>query len=404
MSDNTLRSTIGPPAEGTKRFLKRPNVIRKIRRKLKDGNHLLLSAPRRIGKTSLLKFLLNNPQEDQIVKYMIVQSVSSQNEFFKQLLNELINDEQIYSGLERFINHASKSLKGYISRVKRIELTGSVVFSDDEQINYYESVNDILNALDDEGKNIIILVDEFPDALTNIYENDPREGIQFLQRHREMRDLHNQSRIQFVYTGSTGLKHVVQKIGDIDLPNNLQEVYVPPLDHEEAHQLVRSLTRGKQEDIASFDIQPTVVDYLLERITWKLPYYIQIIVEKLFDEFETEPHPIGKEEVDYALAALVRSGSEYADYFQHWKSRLAKAFKGNDYRLAIDILNLTARNGEISYPAYFNLEQKHKIADKNYVLNVLRYDGYLAPQDDNEKLFGFNSILLREWWSINVLS
>ena len=68
----------------------------------------------------------------------------------------------------------------------------------------------------------------------------------------------------------------------------------------------------------------------------------------------------------------------------------------------MDVLNLTAINGVISYDEYNDLCVKHTVKkDRHYVLDILQFDGYLA-EDEASKSYGYNSVLLREWWKNNV--
>ena len=403
MEKESLKASIGKPAEGSDYYLERPQITRKIHRKLDEGSHLLISAPRRIGKTSILKHLTNTPRDNQIVKYLIVQSVSSQGEFFKKLFNELINDNQIYSRIDQWVNNATTALKQYVTRIKSVNLGGTIELDKEASLDYHDLIQQVFDQLSGHDQRIIIMVDEFPDALVNIHNNDAKESLQFLQRNRDLREKHSKSNIQFVYTGSTGLKNVVNKIGDIHLINDIQEVHIPPLSNAEAKELTSRLVKGKQRYLGDFELTDGVVDYLLGRISWNLPYYIQIIVEKLFDGFENHKQPINADTVETALASLVHSGSEHADYFEHWKRRLAKSFKDEEFHLAMEVLSVCATKGVIHYNEYANLEQKHNVEDKRHVLNVLGHDGYLIAAED-ENTHGFNSVLLKEWWYINVVN
>ena len=46
-----LKSSLGQPAEGERKYFHRPAVVKKIQRQLNNNEHLLISAPRRIGKS-----------------------------------------------------------------------------------------------------------------------------------------------------------------------------------------------------------------------------------------------------------------------------------------------------------------------------------------------------------------
>ncbi|MCD4655168.1 hypothetical protein K8T06_14700, partial [bacterium] len=51
----------GKAADGKHRYYKRKSIERKIWSKIKQGEDLLLAAPRRSGKSSILKYLERNP-------------------------------------------------------------------------------------------------------------------------------------------------------------------------------------------------------------------------------------------------------------------------------------------------------------------------------------------------------
>ena len=122
MSDlQALKSSLGQPAEGEKRFFPRTNITKKILRKLSNGENLLISAPRRIGKSSILKDIVKNQSDQEIIKYMIVQSVNSQEEFFKKLFNELIEDKEIFDGVSGYLTRISPVVNSCISRVNGIK-------------------------------------------------------------------------------------------------------------------------------------------------------------------------------------------------------------------------------------------------------------------------------------------
>lgn len=397
-----LISTTGPAAEGENRFFPRPNITKKIKRKLSNKENLLISAPRRIGKTSILKDMRDNHDEDEIVKYIIVQSVSSSEEFFKKLFNELIKDERIFGGISHYLKNASAAIGRYVSRVKGISIDGTVEFSSGDNICYQDELFRLIEELLTHPKKIILFIDEFPDAVNNIFEIEREKAVQFLQQHRELRERYSNSNIQFVYTGSTGLKNVVRKIGEIHLINNLVEVKIPPLSKSEGRMLIQRLILGKKQELENFGIPDATVDYMLSKIKWLLPYYIQIIVDELFEYFENTREVINNHSIDKVLSELVKANSNHSDYFENWKSRLAKSFSPLEKKLALDVLNHISKEGEILYSEYYDFSQKYEVEDEKFVIEVLQHDGYIHEDAGSGKKYGFNSVLLKEWWYINV--
>lgn len=392
-----LKSSLGQPAEGEKKYFPREKIVKKILRKLEAGENILISAPRRIGKSSILKHIARNKNENQIIKYMIVQSVNSQEEFFKKLFNELIEDKEIFEGLDRYFKKATSTVRAYASRIRTVSLE-SITINPDEIINYYEECIKLISSFKTDKK-IIIFIDEFPDAVNNILENDEKLAINFLQKNREIREKFSDENLQFVYTGSTGLKNVVRKLKKLDLINDIKTIEVLPFSDNEARELIQRLVLGFKEEIEEFNISEDAIEYILEKISWKLPYYIQIIVDELFEHYDEYQEEIVCETVDFVLSEIVKSKSTHSDYFENWKDRLGRAFKNEEYNFAIEVLNYISKNESIDYEEFCDFATKHNVRDSKYILDVLEHDGYVS---EDAKKYGFNSILLKNWWFINV--
>jgi transcription termination factor NusB len=394
-----LSSTVGPPANSKKKYFPRQKIVNKIVRRLRNGENLLLSAPRRIGKTTILKYLEENHSDDQIIKYIIVQSVNTQEEFFKHILNELLDDKEILAGIQGYLKQASSTVRRYASKIKDIKIAGSSIHLDNEPIDYYSECIKLIESFKTD-KQIVIFIDEFPDTLNNILEQDGRlMAINFLQKNRDLRMKFSDKDLKFVYTGSTGLKNVVRKFDKLDLINDIKTVDVPTFSKDEAKELIQRLVIGFQNEMETFRVSNEVIEYILEKITWKLPYYMQMIVDGLFEYYEDNEKMITKQIVDIILSNIVKSKSDYFDYFENWKGRLKKAFKNQDYTFAINVLSYISKNETIKYEVFFDLSVKYEVNDSRYILDVLQHDGYIS---ENNKQYGFNSILLKEWWFMNV--
>ncbi len=67
-----LSISAGRAADGEDKYFERMRVETKIWSKIKRGEHLLLAAPRRTGKSSVLKNLERNPKDGYLAKYKSV--------------------------------------------------------------------------------------------------------------------------------------------------------------------------------------------------------------------------------------------------------------------------------------------------------------------------------------------
>jgi hypothetical protein len=395
-----LRITTGISAEGEDKYFPRPAITEKIWRKIENGEHLQLTAPRRVGKTSILKHLFREPRKGYLVKYLIVQSVDRENEFYKLLFNELIEDKKIFGQLEGYFRQASKVVKDYLNRISAIG-TNEVTFDHSASLDYESELKNLIRAIDDGGEKIILEVDEFPHAVENILKIDERAGIRFLQSIREFRQDDRLSRkVQFIFTGSIGLGNIVKKIGQSNLIMDLAPVPIPPLSPEEAKALIRDLVCGLQEFHGiGLTLTEDCLAYLLEKIDWLIPYNIQIVIDELCDLHE-EGQTLDEQAVDEALLRIVRNKYKHDNYFDHWKSRLKSAFDDlAQYNLAREVLNLLAANQPIDRATFHDLAVKHRVVDPQYVQGVLEYDGYI---NEHEGRLRFNSPILKAWWYKNV--
>ncbi len=393
-----IRITTGSPAEGAEKYFPRPAITERIWRKIANGEHLQLTAPRRVGKTSILKHLVQQPQPGYLVKYIIVQSVDRENEFYKLLFNELVEDKRIFGQLTGYLRQASTMVKDYINRISTIG-TNEIAFDPSATLNYEVELKNLIRAIDDGCEKIILEIDEFPHAVENILKLDTQAGIRFLQSTRELRQDDRISRkVQFIFTGSIGLGNVVKRVGQANLI--MAAVPVPPLSVAEAETLIRELVQGLKEfhDI-DLPLAESAQGYLLAQIDWLIPYYIQIVVDELCDIHE-EGQPLDRRAVDEALLRIVKNRYKHDNYFAHWKSRLKIAFDDlTQYHLARELLNLLATNQPVDRATFHDLGVKHQVADPQYVLGVLEYDGYT---NEHEGRLRFNSPILKAWWYKNV--
>lgn len=390
----------GRAADGKEKYFERPKIEKKIWHKIKQKEHLLLAAPRRTGKSSLLKNLERNPQKGYLIKYKSVQSVDSINEYFKQLYKLLLEDDSIFSFYDRYFKKAKGAVKSFASRIRGLATDG-IEIDPNEHVDYYLECEQLLKALPENFETLILLIDEFPDAVRNITNLDKAEAIRFLQLNRNLRQELTYANLQFIYTGSIGLGNVVSKLNRLDLINDIINIEVPPLEKKEAMALISRLALGLKGEEESFEIEESVKTYILEKDSWLIPYYIQIIVDELFDFYEAGK-TITNDSIDTVIDKIIRDRYKYQDYFENWKTRLQQAFKKDEYRCALEVLNYISTNGLIDYNTLYDISIKHKIDDLKTVTNVLEYDGYINKNSNKE--YRFNSIILKEWWCINVAS
>ena len=394
-----LKPTIGQPATGREHYFDRPQISQQIRRSLERGGNLLISAPRRIGKSSLIKHLLTQAAANEIIIYISVQSATHSNEFFEKLFKELIKNNTVFAGMNGFTQRASAGLKNIISRVRNITLEGGLEIDKTANIDYYTELQTLIKALTE--KKVILLLDEFPDAVSNMIRRDQQLAIEFLLQMRELRQISSDLGLQFILTGSSGLANVVSQLGENDLINDLEEISVAPYTEQEASVFIQRLVLGYQIHYSSdFQINDNTLAYILEKINWRLPYYLQIMIKSLFEAFENTQVIAEPATVDKVLAAMLTAQSEYYGYFQYWYQRLQDNLDNASYQAAIEMLNQLAcdKVSTLAQLKSLPFATKPELPVKQ-ILNILEHDGYISQ---HQQQYGFNSFLLKQWWVEHV--
>jgi AAA+ ATPase superfamily predicted ATPase len=139
-------------------FTDREDELVKIESHLKSENHLIIISPRRFGKTSLIKKILN--ESDRHYVYLDLQVIISEDDFASQLLKRVY---RIYP---------MQKLKGYIKSFRLIPsvilnpVTGEVEISfmpGSKDLTPLEDVLNLIEKLGKEDKKIIVVFDEFQD-------------------------------------------------------------------------------------------------------------------------------------------------------------------------------------------------------------------------------------------------
>ena len=384
---------IGQAVRGSDFYL-RPRIIDDLIISLDKGNHILLAAPRRIGKTSIMFYLLDNPKQDYLIKYLITQSVNNENEYYKRIYKKVV---EILNGSKGLWSQAKELIKS--KRISTITIEGVTI--DNVEVNYYNELLLLLRSLELGSQKLIIMIDEFSETLENILKDEgEKKAIQFLESNRDFRqipELHK--KVQFIYTGSIGLENIVGRLNKLNTINDLYPYEVRPFTDIESKDLIGKLIEGS--DLVIDEIQK---DNIINEIEWAIPYFIQIIIDEI-DKIDWVVDENNQRIVNHEIIKKsVRNSLENRTYYEHWLSRLRIAFKGNEFKFVLDLLNTISEKQFIHKNDIVNLSVKYQLQESyKEILNSLIHDGYVNNLKNSGE-FRFNSPLLRKWWFEKVLN
>lgn len=391
------KNVVGQAVSGSD-FFERPKEIKKLLKAIKSGSHILMSAPRRVGKTSLMYYLIDNAEDNYCFIYVITQSINNANDFYKKIFRLLVDADSVCDTTMRLTENTKAILTSAINRIKGFKVSGfgGIDLNEGQKPDYKVKLFNLLSRLDLDGQKLVLMVDEYTQTVENIRKDcGDREAMAFLQTNREMaQDRAISKNVQFIFTGSIGLENIVSRLNSVDLINDLHSHKVMPLSKDDSILLARSLLENMD-----FSMVDAEINYMLEKIEWFIPFYIQLFLSEIENlHIDEEFEVVSRETVDNSFDKML----EHRNHFEHWQKRLRGPCKKEEYDYAVEILNAISRNSVLSSNELFNLAVKKGMEeDFKDVLHILTYDGYINNNDDHT-LYRFNSPILKAWWYKNV--
>jgi len=386
-----MNNSVGQAVRGND-FWKRVNELASIWSAIESGSHILLVAPRRVGKTSIMFNLQDEPKDGYIVVYIDTESADCENEFWQKLFNALL-EEEFVGKLKKYTKKFGLFLEE--TSINKITTKG-VEFGDGSIVDYATAFEKLIKELDSDKK-LIIMVDEFAQTVENIIKyEDEKNAHSFLRTHRALRQNENlANKVTFVYAGSIGLESVVTKMNASKLINDLNSIKVKPLSSNEAMLFTRQLCKA-----TSIEMSDETIIILLDKIEWLIPFYIQLLIQQL----EILSREQNQKAIDETMInRAIEEALSQRQLFDHWRSKLKDGFKKKGYLFAKEILNIICEKDTMSSLKIRNKATKHEL-DEDYareIIHSLEYDGYITKYEDG-KTYRFNSPILKLWWYKNV--
>ena len=375
---------VGPTAIGDYYF-NRPQIVSKIWEEVLKGSHVLLAAPRRVGKSSVMIYMVENCPDDVKCIFRNIQAIKSEQEFYQKIYELLI---VCLSKFGKTTNWITDFLGGI--NITEITMDG-VKFGDRKGVNYLDEINKLLPKLSSNKLKIVLFIDELPEVLNNMYKAKKiEEASAILDNLRQWRQTPEfKKHFSLVLAGSVGIHHVVKKIdGRVADLNDLYKVPFEPLSAEESRRYITWVTHE-----ASIQYDENQQEYLLNKIVYQLPYFINLML----DEINTKAQKVKKtnistDDIDKAYDVVTKQ----SDHFVEWKNRLVQYFPKDESEFMNAVLIHIAHKNKITKRKLYDLAGIHKKTnDYIELMDGLERDGYITEQTDN---YVFVSPFLKAFW------
>lgn len=368
--------------------------------------HVLLTAPRRTGKTSVMDHLRDVPQHGFTVIYQNVQDLTHPADFFQTLLDTLQDQHPEYV---KRLAQGWKLLTDALGRISEIEFgefkVGLRNIDPNWRDNWRQHGDKLLDQIRRQEAPVLLIVDELPDMLFNLKRENLALLREFLAWFRAQRqDPHpSQDRARWLIGGSVNLSGTLDALGLVDLINDLDDIPLPVLTDARVVEFVQLML-----DKRGVDFEATVPEQLCTQLGRPIPLFMQMATQELYRSWKKAPRKLMSTDVDQVFAQLVVSTAA-RDKLQHYYSRIAKYYEEPRLSAAHTLLGQLSLSANGLSRAKLLQEFERHLADAgqtipaherkrhfNQLLRDLENDFYVCEIAENQ--YDFASGVLKAWW------
>lgn len=354
---------------------------------------LIITAERRIGKTTVIKKMRDEPAPGWAPVFQDLERCHSATEFAMT----------VYKEIHHFLtgkNKATRRVKELFKAIGGIEIGG--VFKLPEKAGtpwkdvLTQSVEDLIHENDASGTKLLFLWDEMPFMLQSIRDREGEQtAMEVLDLLRALRQTH--SGLRMAITGSIGLHHVLTSLKDKNYANSpvndMAQIDVPPLEESDAIKLAKLLIEG--EGLSSPDDQAAAAATAKEADYF--PFYIHHIVRAL----KIRGLEATAANVTQVVASQLIDANDPWELL-HYRQRIPIYYSSDQSTVLLILDELAAVNEASSINELLAmLKGASTFDDRERLLRLLSFmerDHYLKRDADG---YRFRFPLIRRWWKIN---
>ena len=384
------------------RFFDRETELRLLRERVANGTHTLLTAQRRMGKTSLVRELLRRLEEERkfATVFVDLEGAMDAPDAITEMAAQSSSVRSVRSRMASWLTSTLRDLRENIDELRVSELRVKLRAGLDAG-NWQRTGDDMFEALASNDRPVVLAIDELPILVNRLLKGHEYRitterkaaADSFMGWLRKNCQTH-QGRVTLIISGSVGLEPVLRQAG-LSAHGN---VYLPydlgPWTQQTAAECLVALSRGYDVTLSE-----DVGVEMCRRLRCCVPHHVQRFFHHLYEHLLSD----GRREatlgdVEYVYQRDLLSVRGQVD-LSHYEERLRLVLGDQSYTYALILLSEAAVNG--GFLTYTVIERYSAMTSEDdrdgvtNVLYVLEHDGYLERSNGG---YRFVSGLLEDWW------
>jgi len=401
-----ISNKTGSPVSGDD-FFDREWEFEQLVKSIRAREQVLISAPRRVGKSSLMKKALNwGRAQGYIVADADAQKCVDESGFLEILLSAL-KDAGVKPGLLKDLQNNVSAFRRWLN-VKKLNVPGGlgVEFGESgppEWQTVTKSFDQLFDKVCQDENCMLIGLDELPIFLARLIRRDEVGGARrvdaVLHWLRFLRQKHE--RVLWIICGSVGLDTFAEQHNLVGAINDLRLHRLGAFSETTAYKFLETLGASPNNPM---ELSDEVIRHIIDKVGWPLPYFLQLVfhaVGEVPPDARSSEY-LAVEDVNKACDDLY--GAHYTKYFAHWVTRLRDQLSKPDAEVAELILNAVSQNKrglsknkilQLVVARRPNADLEGVERQLVFLLDVLERDGYFLRTNS---IYAFRSFILREFW------
>ena len=387
------------------RFFDRENELETLRERILDRNHTLITAQRRMGKTSLVRELLRRLEDEGEFATVFV-DLEAANDAADAIAEIAIQSKTLESVWDRTRSFLTNRLLDASERIDeisiselRLKLRASIGAG-----TWQLDGDQVFEALAANDKPVVLAIDELPILINRMLKGHDYEITadrrvntdQFLSWLRRNGQAHRNN-VTLIVSGSIGLEPVLKQANLSAQANIYAPLDLKPWTEKTAIDCLDALARNYR-----LELPEEVTRAMCDHLRCCVPHHVQQFFDHLHQHLRSAKRNLATvDDVRHVYEQDLLSVRGHLE-LRHYEERLNTVLGPNLYTFALDLLTeaavndgyLTKENTQLHRQA---LASSADTSNDTFVdvVFALEHDGYLEPYSDG---YRFVSKLLQDWW------